>query len=82
MRIILFAFSDFEGDDKNRPLQAKSYLNQRQIEAVVDFIMNDLQGQKVSKDYCIKLWAFQKDIFKKDYFVWGCALPNGMLKTY
>ena len=50
-------FSDFEGDDKNRPLQAKSYLNQRQIEAVVDFIINDLQGQKVSKDYCVKvLW--------------------------
>ena len=39
-------FSDFEGDDKNRPLQAKSYLNKRQIEAVVDFIINDLQGQK------------------------------------
>ena len=30
---------------------------QRQIEAVVDFIINDLQGQKVSKDYCLKvLW--------------------------
>ena len=41
-------FSDFEGD-KNRPLQAKSYLNNRQIEAVVDFIINDLQGQKCQK---------------------------------
>ena len=50
-------FSDFEGDDKNRPLQAKSYLNKRQIEAVVDFIINDLQGQKVSKDYCVKFFG-------------------------
>ncbi len=26
---------------------------QRQIDAVVDFIINDLQGKKVSKDYCL-----------------------------
>ena len=45
-------FSDFEGDDKNRPLRAKNFLNARQIGAVVDFIINDLQGQKLSKDYC------------------------------
>ena len=50
-------FSDFEGDDKNRPLNAKSYLNKRQINAVVDFIVNDLQGQKVSKEYCIKFFG-------------------------
>ena len=50
-------FSDFEGDDKNRPLNAKSYLNKRQIDAVVDFIVNDLQGKKVSKEYCIKFFG-------------------------
>ncbi|MAH88526.1 MAG: cytochrome C [Pelagibacterales bacterium] len=50
-------FSDFEGDDKNRPLNAKSYLNKRQINAVVDFIVNDLQGKKVSKEYCIKFFG-------------------------
>ena len=50
-------FSDFEGDDKNRPLRAKGFLNVRQIEAVVDFIINDLQGQKVSKDYCLKFFG-------------------------
>lgn len=50
-------FSDFEGDDKNRPLQAKNFLNARQIDAVVDFIINDLQGQKLSKDYCLKFFG-------------------------
>ncbi|GIR09698.1 MAG: hypothetical protein CM15mP20_2690 [Alphaproteobacteria bacterium] len=50
-------FSDFEGDDKNRPLRAKKFLKSRQIDAVVDFIINDLQGQKVSKDYCLKFFG-------------------------
>ena len=50
-------FSDFEGDDKNRPLQAKNFLNARQIDAVVDFIINDLQGKKLSKDYCLKFFG-------------------------
>ena len=50
-------FSDFEGDDKNRPLQAKNFLNARQIDAVVDFIINDLQGQELSKDYCLKFFG-------------------------
>ena len=50
-------FSDFEGDDKNRPLRAKNFLNGRQIDAVVDFIINDLQGQKLSKDYCLKFFG-------------------------
>ena len=50
-------FSDFEGDDKNRPLRAKNFLNARQIGAVVDFIINDLQGQKLSKDYCVKFFG-------------------------
>ena len=50
-------FSDFEGDDKNRPLRAKNFLNARQIDAVVDFIINDLQGQKLSKGYCLKFFG-------------------------
>ena len=50
-------FSDFEGDNENRPLRAKGYLNKRQIEALVDFIVNDLQGKKVSKDYCLKFFG-------------------------
>ena len=50
-------FSDFEGDDKNKPLRAKNFLNSRQIDAVVDFIINDLQGQKLSKDYCLKFFG-------------------------
>ena len=50
-------FSDFEGDDDNRPLRAKALLNKRQIESVADFIINDLQGKKVSKEYCIKFFG-------------------------
>tara|TARA_A100001234_G_C12430190_1_gene302421 strand:- start:88 stop:576 length:489 start_codon:yes stop_codon:yes gene_type:complete len=50
-------FSDFEGDDKNRPLRAKAYLNKRQISQVVDFIMNDLKGKKVNKEYCLKFFG-------------------------
>ena len=56
-RCFVLKFSDFEGDDKNRPLRAKNYLNERQIGAVVDFIINDLQGQKLSKDYCLKFFG-------------------------
>ena len=50
-------FADFEGDDKNRPLQAKSYLNKRQIEAVANFIVNDLQAKNLSKEYCLKFFG-------------------------
>ena len=50
-------FNFFEGDEKNRPLQAKMRLNKRQISQVVDFIMNDLQGKKLSKEYCLKFFG-------------------------
>ena len=50
-------FSDFIGDDKNRPLRAKALLNKRQIEAVANFIVNDLQGKKISKEYCVKFFG-------------------------
>ena len=50
-------FSDFEGDDKNRPLIAKTFLNKRQIEAVTNFIVNDLQGKELSKEYCLKFFG-------------------------
>ncbi|MBJ56651.1 MAG: cytochrome C [Rickettsiales bacterium] len=50
-------FHDFEGDEKNRPLQAKVYLNKRQIEAVTNFILTDLKGKKLSKEYCLKFFG-------------------------
>lgn len=50
-------FSDFEGDDSNRPLRSKGYLNERQIEAVANFIISDLQGKKLSKEYCLKFFG-------------------------
>ncbi len=50
-------FSDFEGDEKNRPLRAKALLNTRQINQLTDFIMNDLQGKKLNKEYCLKFFG-------------------------
>ena len=50
-------FEDFEGDEKNRPLKAKIFLNKRQINQVVDFIVNDLKGKKVNKQYCLKFFG-------------------------
>ena len=50
-------FEDFEGDEKNKPLKAKVYLNKRQIEAVTNFILTDLKGKKLSKEYCLKFFG-------------------------
>ncbi|MFP6682086.1 MAG: hypothetical protein VCB07_07810, partial [Gammaproteobacteria bacterium] len=45
-------FEDFIDDQNNRPLQGKKYLNDRQVSAVVDFIITELQGKRVNKAYC------------------------------
>jgi hypothetical protein len=50
-------FEDFAGDDNMKPLIAKKYLNKRQINAVVNFIINDLQGKKLSMQYCLKFFG-------------------------
>ena len=50
-------FADFEDDENNRPLQAKKFLNDRQVNAVVDFIIDDLQGKAVTKAYCEKFFG-------------------------
>ncbi len=50
-------FEDFEGDDNNRPLKAKVYLNDRQIKAVTNFILSDLKGKKLTKEYCVKFFG-------------------------
>ena len=50
-------FEDFAGDDNVKPLIAKKYLNKRQINAVVNFIINDLQGKKLSMQYCLKFFG-------------------------
>tara|TARA_B100000575_G_C22803737_1_gene474097 strand:+ start:66 stop:545 length:480 start_codon:yes stop_codon:yes gene_type:complete len=50
-------FKDFEGEDANRPLPARKKLNNRQIQAVVDFIISDLKGKEVTKEYCIKYFG-------------------------
>ncbi|MBF96394.1 MAG: cytochrome C [Pelagibacterales bacterium] len=48
---------DFEGEDENRPLPARKMLNDRQIKALINFIMDDLKGKPVSKDYCLKYFG-------------------------
>lgn len=50
-------FDDFMGDDNNRPLQAPKYLNDRQTNAIVDFITAELQGKPVTKAYCEKYFG-------------------------
>tara|TARA_B110000238_G_scaffold121823_1_gene131910 strand:- start:841 stop:1347 length:507 start_codon:yes stop_codon:yes gene_type:complete len=50
-------FEDFAGDDNIRPLIAKKFLNKRQIGSVADFIINDLQGKKLSMKYCLKFFG-------------------------
>ncbi len=50
-------FEDFGGDEKNKPLPAKKKLNDRQIKALVKFIISDLKGKKINKEYCIKYFG-------------------------
>ncbi|MGR8950097.1 MAG: c-type cytochrome [Gammaproteobacteria bacterium] len=50
-------FADFADDENNRPLQGKKYLNQRQIDAVVDFVIAELQGKPATKAYCEKFFG-------------------------
>ena len=45
-------FEDFAGDDNNRPLQGKKYLNERQVNAVADFVVTELQDKAITKAYC------------------------------
>lgn len=48
---------DFAGDEDNRPLQGKKYLNDRQIDAVADFIIGELQGKEITRVYCEKYFG-------------------------
>ena len=50
-------FTDFEGDNKNRPLPARKMLNERQINALVNFIVDDIKGKPITKDYCLKFFG-------------------------
>ena len=50
-------FKDFEGDQNNRPLPARKKLNDRQINSLVEFILTNLKGKKITKEYCIKYFG-------------------------
>jgi mono/diheme cytochrome c family protein len=45
-------FDDFTDDPDHKPMPGKKFLNERQVNAVADFIVNELQGQPLSKEYC------------------------------
>ena len=50
-------FEDFEGDDENRPLVAKTFIRDRQIKQIVDFVLTDLKGKELSMEYCVKFFG-------------------------
>ena len=50
-------FEDFSDADGNRPLQGKKYLNDRQVNAVADFVIAELQGKEVTRAYCEKFFG-------------------------
>jgi mono/diheme cytochrome c family protein len=50
-------FKDFEGVNNDRPLAAKVKLNDRQIKAVVDFIVTKLKNKPLTKEYCINYFG-------------------------
>ena len=50
-------FTDFEGDNKNRPLPARQMLNERQIKALINFIVDDIKGKPITKDYCLRFFG-------------------------
>ena len=50
-------FEDFKCDEKNRPLRAKALLNKRQIDQLTDFIINDLKGKQLDKEFCVKFFG-------------------------
>jgi hypothetical protein len=50
-------FEDFADDANNRPLQGKTYLNARQVDAVADFVIAELQGKALTKAYCEKFFG-------------------------
>jgi len=50
-------FDDFAGDENNRPLKGKISLNDRQINAVADFVVAELKGKPITKVYCEKFFG-------------------------
>ena len=50
-------FEDFSDADGNRPLQGKKFLNERQVGAVADFVIAELQGKEITRAYCEKVFG-------------------------
>jgi hypothetical protein len=45
-------FEDFADKEDHRPQKGKKTLNDRQVNAIADFIIAELQGKEVTKAYC------------------------------
>ena len=50
-------FDDFDADDNDRPLKGPKFLNDRQVNAVADFVVAELQGKPLTKAYCEKFFG-------------------------
>ncbi|MFT4582321.1 MAG: hypothetical protein ACI915_002287 [Gammaproteobacteria bacterium] len=45
-------FENFADQPDRAPMKGKKYLNDRQVNAVADFIIEELQGKEITKEYC------------------------------
>ena len=52
-----FSHDDFSEASDTRPLIGKKFLNERQLNAVADFIVAELKDKPVTKDYCEKYFG-------------------------
>ncbi|MBJ57130.1 MAG: cytochrome C [Rickettsiales bacterium] len=43
-------------DGPVRPISSKKFVNDRQVEALADFIVNNFKGKKLTKEYCEKFF--------------------------
>jgi hypothetical protein len=50
-------FEDFADKEDHRPQKGKKTLNDRQVNAVADFIIAELQGKEVTKEYCVMFYG-------------------------
>ena len=50
-------FQTLKEIDKNRPLPARKMLNERQIKALINFIVDDIKGKPITKDYCLRFFG-------------------------
>ena len=55
---------DYEGEDI-RPISSKKFINDRQIQALADFIIINFKNKKLTKDYCEKFFEIGSKVCSK-----------------